>query len=157
MAVINALSKRLQQGGANAEGWLLLARSYRGVGRIQDALAAYKKTLSLQPDNADLLVEYANTLGVANNRNLLGEPSELIDRALRIDPDNLNALALSGAAAMQSGHNRLAVRHWQRLEALIPADSPDHPRIQALIARADRKSTRLNSSHSCASRMPSSA
>src|SRR3546814_6963437 len=40
---------------------------------------------------------------------------------------------------MQSGHNRLAVRHWQRLEALIPADSPDHPRIQALIARAQGK------------------
>src|SRR3546814_10795032 len=47
-----------------------------------------------------------------------------------------------------------------RIEAKTPRTETDPAAIRAIIARVrreDRKSTRLNSSHSCESRMPSSA
>lgn len=133
---IQALSRRLDKDGGDAEAWVLLARSYFQVGRTHDALGAYRKATALTPDNADLWVEYANTLAIANDRQLAGEPAQLVERALKLDPDNLNALAFAGLAALQRDDRAGALRHWQRLQALLPEGSEDHPRIASLIARA---------------------
>lgn len=133
---IAALSARLARDGNDAEGWVLLARSYFQLGRAQDALAAYRKATSLQADNPDLWVEYANTLATTNNRDLSGEPQQLVARALALDPNNLNALAFAGLAALQQGDREAAVRHWRQLEAQLPEASDDRARIGEWIARA---------------------
>src|SRR3546814_7288628 len=57
--------------------------------------------------------------------------------------------------------NRLQVEHWYRLHPEIDQQQIVAPLIGLGLPRTgstalDRKSTRLNSSHSCASRMPSS-
>lgn len=133
---IAALSARLARDGNDAEGWVLLARSYFQIGRTQDALAAYRKATALQADNPDLWVEYANTLATTNNRDLSGEPQRLVARALELDPNNLNALAFAGLAALQQGEREAAVQYWRRLEAQLPAGSDDRARIGEWIARA---------------------
>ncbi|HMN22083.1 MAG TPA: c-type cytochrome biogenesis protein CcmI [Ottowia sp.] len=133
---IAALSERLARDGGDAEGWVLLARSYFQLGRTQDALGAYRKATALQADNPDLWVEYANTLATTQNRDLSGEPQQLVERALRLDPNNLNALAFAGLAALQRGERETAVQHWRRLEAQLPEDSEDRARIGEWIARA---------------------
>src|SRR5690606_5672369 len=98
---------------------------------------AYAQAASLAPDDADLLVEYANALSRQQGRSLAGQPTELIERALALAPDNLNALALAGAAALQRGEARMAQAYWVRLRELVPADSEDYARIEALLARID--------------------
>lgn len=133
---ITALSERLARDGGDAEGWVLLARSYFQLGRTQDALNAYRKATALQADNPDLWVEYANTLATTHNRDLSGEPAQLVERALQLDPNNLNALAFAGLAALQRGERDTAVQHWRRLEAQLPEDSEDRARIGEWIARA---------------------
>lgn len=135
-AAIDALSARLARDGNDAEGWVLLARSYFQIGRTSDALQAYRKATTLQADNPDLWVEYANTLATANGRDLSGEPQQLVERALALDPNNLNALAFAGLAALQRGDRAGAVRHWRKLEAQLPDGSNDRARIGEWIARA---------------------
>lgn len=137
--MIGALSARLRQNPDDAEGWLLLARSYNAVKQSDKALSAYAKASALQPTNANLLVEYANTAVLADNHQFAGKPKQLIDKALVLEPDNLNALALAGAAAMRAGKNDDAVRYWTHLKQALPADSPDLPQADALIARAEGK------------------
>ena len=133
---IVALSRRLKTNGNDGAGWVLLARAYLAGNRAADALAAYRKATVLLPDDAAVLVEYANTLAIANNRNLTGEPEELVERALEIEPDNLNALALAGVVAMQHGNRPLALTHWTRLQRLLDPASEDGRRIAELVARA---------------------
>lgn len=137
---IEALSRRLEKDGGDGEGWVLLARSHLQAKRIDESLAAYRKAAALMPDNPDLLVEFANTVAIANDRSLAGEPQELVERALKIDPDNFNALAFAGLAALQGGNRELALGHWRRLESQLPAGSEDRSRIGALIAQAEGKS-----------------
>jgi cytochrome c-type biogenesis protein CcmH len=49
---------------------------------------------------------------------------KLIERALKLDPDNLKALALAGAAAFDRGDGNEAARLWDRVALLGPPGSP---------------------------------
>ncbi len=55
--------------------------------------------MTLIPDDAQLLADYADTLGVVHGRKLEGKPEVLIQQALKIDPRNVKALMLSGTVA----------------------------------------------------------
>ena len=135
-AAVAALQARLAKDGTDVEGWVLLARSYFQMRRIDDALEAYKKATTLMADNPDLWVEYANTLAIAHDRNLSGEPTQFVERALTLDPNNFNALAFAGLAALQRGDSTAALAHWGRLKSLLPEGSEDSKRIDELLARA---------------------
>lgn len=135
-ASIAELADKLKNEPDNAQGWLLLARSYQGTGLVAESLSAYARASNLMPDDPDLLVEYANVLSRQNGRSLAGHPTELLERALQLEPDNLNALALAGAAALQRGDAVAAQAFWVRLRDLTDVDSPDRERIEALLARA---------------------
>lgn len=62
-----------------------------------------------------MLADYAESLAVTRGRKLAGEPTRLLDRALKLNPDNAKALALSGSAAFDRKDYKAAVRHWERL------------------------------------------
>lgn len=135
-AAVQALAQRLESTGGDADGWMLLARSQLSAGRAAEAVRAYAKASELRPDDANLLVEYANAVAMTQQRDLSGQPQDLLARALRIEADNLNALALAGAAALQAGDRDGALQHWSRLEQLVAADPQDLERVRVLLARA---------------------
>ncbi|HOL37967.1 MAG TPA: c-type cytochrome biogenesis protein CcmI, partial [Rubrivivax sp.] len=105
-------------------------------GRFADAVRAYGKAAALDGNDARLLVDYADALAVVNDRNLEGEPTKLIERALALDPDNAKALALAGTAAFNRKDYKGAVRAWERLAAVAPADSPFQRQVHDSIAEA---------------------
>ncbi len=142
---IGSLKQRLEKNADDGEGWVLLARSYLQLEQLPESIGAYRKAVALLPANADLLVELANTVAISQQRRLAGEPEQLAERALALDPDNFNALAFAGLAALQSGDRALALRRWQRLEAMLPADSEDRRRIGTLIAQADTRADGVSS------------
>lgn len=137
--MIAKLKQRLQEDGGDPQDWMLLARSYSAEERPQDAIEAYQTAVDLAPENANLLIEYANVVAATHDHALGGKPQQLIDKALRLEPENMNALALAGAAALQQGANEDALRYWRHLKRLVPADSPDQARVDVLIARAEGK------------------
>lgn len=135
-ATIAALKARVDKDAKDTEGWVLLARANFELGQMDDAIAAYGKATELVSDNANLWVEYANTLAIAHNRDLSGEPTQMVTRALKLDPDNFNALAFAGLAAFQQGDHATALKHWQHLKTLLPQGGEDAKAIDDLIARA---------------------
>lgn len=135
-AAVEKLAQKLDEQPDNFEGWALLAHSYAQMGRFADAVRAYGKAAALDGNDARLLVDYADALAVVNDRNLEGEPTKLIERALALDPDNAKALALAGTAAFNHKDYKGAVRAWERLAAVAPADSPFQRQVQDSIAEA---------------------
>lgn len=117
------LAERLKSKPDDAQGWQMLARSYSALGRFSEAADAYAHLAKLIPDNADLLADYADALGMSLNRSLLGEPEKIALRALAIDPNSLKALALSGSAAFERHDYAAAIRHWKKILTIVPADS----------------------------------
>ena len=135
-AAVEKLAERLKGQPDDAEGWAMLARSYGMLGRIDEALPAYQKAVALRGQDARLLADYADTLALKNNRNLEGEPMKLVERALKIEPTNLKALSLAGAAAFNRQDFAGAVRYWEQVVQHAPPDSPYLEQVQASIAEA---------------------
>lgn len=135
-ALIEQLAQHLEQDPDNAEGWALLARSYHGLGQYKEAAVAFEKASLLTPDDAQLLADYADAVARASEGRLEGKPMLLLARSLQADPENVKALALSGAGAYGAGDYKLAAEHWQRLLARIPAESEEAKLVQERIAEA---------------------
>jgi len=135
-AMIETLAQRLKDRPDDAQGWTMLARAYAAVGRNAEALPAFQKAVTLNPADAGLLADYADTLAVQNNRQLNGEPLKLVERALKIEPGNLKALALAGTAAFDRKDFAAAVTYWEQLKQGVPADSAYLGQVQAGIDEA---------------------
>lgn len=134
------LATRMQQNPGDAEGWKMLGRAYRAMERYGEANEAYKKALELQPQDADLLADYAESLGLSGGRSLAGEPSRLLDRALKIDPHNTKVLTLLGSAAFERKDYKSAIGYW---ETVLKQPGVGGELAQALQKGVDEAKVRL--------------
>lgn len=117
------LAARLKENPNDAQGWAMLARSYQNFKRYREASDAYAHAAELTGNDAELWVNYAETLALANNSELQGKPLEAINKALQLDPNNQNALWLAGNAAFQAQNFQQAVSYWEKLEKQLPPGS----------------------------------
>ncbi|HEY6133559.1 MAG TPA: tetratricopeptide repeat protein [Rubrivivax sp.] len=122
--MVERLAARLKDKPDDAVGHAMLGRSYLVLGRYDEAVAAYERALKIEPQQASLIVDYAEAVAMKNGRTLEGEPLRLIDRALKIDPAHLKGLSLAGAAAFNREDYAGAVARWDRVVAIGPADDP---------------------------------
>lgn len=129
-AMVDQLAQRLKQDPSDAEGWSMLARSYSVMDRNDEALDAYAHAVALRKDDASLLVDYADALGVKNQHSLAGEPMKLITQALKIEPRNLKGLALAGSDAFMRKDYAQAARYWTEVQKIGP---PENPLVQQVV------------------------
>jgi cytochrome c-type biogenesis protein CcmH len=135
-ANVAKLAQRLQSNPNDPQGWTMLARSYSSMEKYSEAANAYAKATELNPKDADLWSEYAFATGMAEGRSLAGKPTELINRALKVDPENPKALQLAGSAAFQAKDYKKAIDYWQRVLKKAPAGSEVAETINARINEA---------------------
>jgi len=135
VAMVDQLAKRLQANPEDGEGWALLGRSYRVLNRFDASAMAYNEASKRLPPSAPLYVEWAEAVAQAQGRSLAGQPTELLDRAIKLEPDNGKALALLGAAAMERGDRNGAIAAWSKLRKLLPPDSPQARQIDDALAQ----------------------
>jgi len=140
-AMVARLADKLKAQPDDAQGWRMLARSYETLGRFDEAVAAYHQLQRLTPDDAAMLLDYAVTLAMAKGRSLSGEPAALIARVLKLEPDNLQALALAGSEAFERQDYAQAVTHWQAVLAKVPPDTEMAQSVQASIEKAQALGT----------------
>ena len=141
-ANVASLAKRMEQNPGDAAGWSMLGRSYLTLQKYSDASNAYGKAASLKPDDADVWADYAFATGMANEKSLLGQPSELIRKALALDPENPKALELAGSAAFEAKNYTEAISYWRRLLQKTPKDSELGQALSERIERAKAASVK---------------
>jgi cytochrome c-type biogenesis protein CcmH len=138
-ALSERLKKKLEQNPNDGVGWALLARSYVEIGRHADALPMYEKAMKLIPDDPPMLVDYADALGMLHGRKLVGKPEQLIQRALKIDPNHVKALMLAGTVAFDRKEFGRAAQYWERASANLSADADADVRQELLSGIAEAK------------------
>lgn len=115
---LNELEQLAKQQPDNIEARVLLAQSMMQLGRFDAAQKYYAQALDLQPDNANLMVDYAESLFRAGSP---GQPDtaarQWIDKALLIEPQNQRAMFFKGILLMQAKAPAQAAAIW---ESLLP-------------------------------------
>jgi len=128
------LAEKMKAKPNDAQGWLILGRSYKALEQYPQAADAFANAYRLLGDQAEVMLLYADALAYVNNRNLAGRPSELVYKALALEPDNLNALWLGGMAKAQEGDAPAALKLWKKLEATLPPGSDSQQEIKNLLS-----------------------
>lgn len=137
--LMERLKKKLEQNPNDASGWAMLARSYMAMEQYGEAVPTFEKAFKLNPNDADMLADYADALGIHQGRKLEGKPETLIEKALKVDPNHVKALMLAGTIAYNRKDFALAVKDWERARANLPPDSDPESTEQITAAIGDAK------------------
>lgn len=132
------LAAKLEKEPDNLQGWVMLARSYKTMRKPQEAERAYEKAWPLVERDPELLSDYADLLA-SKTGDLAGRPEELIEMALKLDPDHLQSLWLAGTAAFNKGDYARAVAHWQRAQQQLDPASDEGKMLTNIVEEAKQR------------------
>lgn len=135
-AMVEKLAAKVAANPDDLQGWLMLARSYKVLGRYEEAIKAYARAEKEVAKDPDLLASYAETIAMASgDQGLQGKPTQLVEKALKLDPKHGHSLFLAGASAMERGDRKAAIGYW---EALLPQVEPGSEIDQMLRSGIDK-------------------
>ena len=135
-AMTQKLAERMAKNPDDPVGWLMLGRAYKALQRFPEAEQALAEADRRKPNDPEILVEYGEAMALTHGRHLAGAPMRLVERALKIDPDNQRALTLAGSAAFEAHDYKHAIGYWERLLKQPGLDPELGQALQAGIAQA---------------------
>ncbi len=133
--LLQRLVDRLKANPDDLQGWVMLARSYKALGRSAEAAEAFGRAEAALDGDAVLLAEYAEALAEARGK-FAGKPDELIARALKANPDEAMALFVAGQSANERQDYAAVVDYWGRLLLKVEPDSQDVRTLGAAVDQA---------------------
>ncbi len=139
-AIVN-IEKHLAANPNDGRGWQVLAPVYLKLGRMDDAVHAFRESLRLNGDSAVALADYAEALIFAGKGNVPEEARKALARAVELDPAAGKARYYLGLAAEQAGEPASAAEIWSKLAADSPPNSPLAQGLRERIARLEGKPT----------------
>jgi len=133
------LRQKLQRQGDDPIAWWIYAGLMSDLQQFDQANNAFQRSLDLDPDRVGTLISYARFLLQNGGAETNQQAAQLLARALRLEPDNADALSLSGFVAFENANYEQAVNAWQRLLSLTPADSNRREVVEQAIADAKQQ------------------
>jgi len=140
---IAALKKRLEQEPQDIDAWMLLARTLRSVGRLDESVQAYEFALKYSDRHPDILADYAEAKIYADQGAVKKETIEALIEAIKTDPAQMKARFYLGYAKAHVEDYQAAIQTWVDLLAMAPPQAPWVPQVQKQIDLA-AKSSGLN-------------
>ena len=129
--MVGTLAEKLEQNPDNLQGWVMLGRSYKVMGRFDEAARAFEKAGSAMESEPELMLEVAELSAEQNQGKVEGKGLILLKQVLKDQPDNPQALVLAGTDAYFRQNYPDAARYWERVLAQVPPDSEDARNLTA--------------------------
>jgi cytochrome c-type biogenesis protein CcmH len=133
-AMVAQVEAHLADDPSDAQGWLVLAPAYRGMGRYGEAAGAYARALELVPATPELLSNLGEALVLADEGLVSAKAREAFQQALELDRKNTKALFYVALADRQDGRHEQALATWQSMLDGAPDDVPWRPAVERQMA-----------------------
>ncbi|MDH5766520.1 MAG: c-type cytochrome biogenesis protein CcmI [Gammaproteobacteria bacterium] len=133
--MVARLEQYLESNKGELKDWVMLARSYKYLGRYGEAANAYIAANAIEL-NPQVMLEHAEVLALINDKKINDEARDLIMKALAMEPDNLNTLWFAGVAEFQFGNYHQSIEHLSRLSEAATQDPKVDNSIRYYIAHA---------------------
>ncbi len=138
---LSRLEQELEITPENVEGWYLLATTYMGAGRYDEAIAAFRQVLNRLPADAPqytgIMGQYAQALYFANGGKMDDGVRAQVSATLERDPNEMTALGLLGIDAFEQQRYAQAIDFWS--QALVQADPTAAESLKAGMRRAQQE------------------
>jgi cytochrome c-type biogenesis protein CcmH len=137
---LETLARHVAAHPDDARALTLLGRELAAADRFAEAAGAFERAVQSPKVARDATVwaEYADALAMAQGRTLQGRPSQLIAKALALDPRHPQALEMAGSAAFERHDYTAAAQHWRTLLAELPADSNSTDELRRALEETER-------------------
>jgi cytochrome c-type biogenesis protein CcmH len=133
--LVAQVEAHLAKNPTDGRGWGVLAPVLAKLGRLDDAVQAYRNALRYAGESAARRADLGEALTAAASGVVTAEAKTEFDRAVALDPDEVKARYFQGLAAEQDGRGSEAAKIWQAMLAKAPADAPWRPLVQGSLAR----------------------
>ncbi len=133
--MVAQVEAHLEKNPTDGRGWTVLAPVLARLGRYNDAVRAYRNSITYAGDSAERRADLGEALAGAAGGVVTTEAKAEFERAVAQNADDPKANYFLGLAAEQDGRPADAASIWRGMLAKAPADAPWRPLLQAALAR----------------------
>jgi cytochrome c-type biogenesis protein CcmH len=133
--LVAQVETHLEKNPADGRGWSVLAPVLARLGRYDDAVRAYRNSISYNGDSAERRADLGEAITAAAGGVVTSEAKAEFERAVALNTDEAKANYFLGVAAEQDGRTTEAASIWRAMLAKGPPDAPWRPVVRAALAR----------------------
>jgi cytochrome c-type biogenesis protein CcmH len=133
--LVAQVEAHLEQNPTDGRGWNVLAPVLAKLGRYDDAVRAYRNSISYNGESAARRADLGEALMGAAGGVVTSEAKAEFERAVALNADEAKASYFLGLAAEQDGRNADAASIWREMLAKAPPEAPWRPLVMAALAR----------------------
>jgi cytochrome c-type biogenesis protein CcmH len=127
---IKKLQTFLEENPDDFQALKMMGLAQIGIGNTDESIVAFEKAYQINPEDIDLLLQYASAIAATQEGQFDGKSRDLIEAAFNLDPQSIQVLYFSGIVAAHEGNLNVAIDFWQKALYLMPADHPDRNIIE---------------------------
>jgi cytochrome c-type biogenesis protein CcmH len=135
--LVAKVEEHLKQNPTDGRGWSVLAPVLARQGRFDDAIQAYRNSITYNGDSAERRADMAEVMVASAGGVVTAEAKAEFERALAHDAHEPKASYFLGLSAEQDGRGRDAAAIWQAMLDGAPADAPWRPLVAAALSRVN--------------------
>jgi cytochrome c-type biogenesis protein CcmH len=133
--LVAQVEAHLEKNPTDGRGWDVLAPVLAKLGRYDDAVRAYRNSITYNGDSAARRADLGEALTAAAGGIVTSEAKAEFERAVALNADEAKAGYFLGVAAEQDGRTADASSIWRAMLAKAPPEAPWRPLVQAALAR----------------------
>ncbi|MEH2610032.1 c-type cytochrome biogenesis protein CcmI [Bradyrhizobium sp. AZCC 1693] len=133
--MVAQVEAHLEKNPTDGRGWTVLAPVLARLGRSDDAVRAYRNSITYAGDSAERRADLGEALAIAAGGVVTVEAKAEFERAVAQNAGEPRAHYYLGLAAEQDGRQADAAAIWHAMLAKAPKDAPWRPLVEAALAR----------------------
>jgi cytochrome c-type biogenesis protein CcmH len=135
--LVTQVEQHLEKNPTDGRGWNVLAPVLLRLGRFDDAVRAFRNSITYNGDNAERRADLGEAITAAAGGVVTTDAKVEFERALAFNADEVKSSYFLGLAAEQDGRQADAAAIWRGMLAQAPADAPWRSLVQAALTRVD--------------------
>jgi cytochrome c-type biogenesis protein CcmH len=133
--LVAQVEQHLEKNPADGRGWSVLAPVLMRLGRYDDAVRAFRNSITYNGEDALRRADLGEAIAAAAGGVITSEARAEFDRALALDAGDAKASYFVGLAAEQDGDKDKAAGIWRTMLEKAPPNAPWRPLVQDALMR----------------------
>ena len=133
--LVAQVEQHLEKNPTDGRGWSVIAPVFARLGRTDDAVRAFRNSITYNGESAERRADLGEALVAAAGGVVTAEAKTEFEHAKALDADDVKANYFLGLAAEQDGHAEQAASIWRAMLEKAPSNAPWRSLVQTALVR----------------------